>query len=246
MEDDGYKAVLYEATEDILSFPGAFDSSKWKRVCYIETTIPAGLPSLEELYRLYKLYNLEFFYKTWSDIGTEWEEDSYEQSLSVCMNALGSGATLAELQKCIDDRKLSTDKWNKARARREFFYRAGDIVLVEGECKDIVCAYIATGDIPATEQVYEAYKDFKQEPYWQKLYCLATGSNKCLEYQRKRDVTAGYDVVELGSKGHYVEVPVPYRLHPTPETLDRRAATNQAPVVLTQAQIDALNQPQED
>jgi hypothetical protein len=159
------------------------------------------------------------------------------------MTSLGAGATLAELQKCIDDNRLSTDKWNKARLRRDYFYRAGDIVLIEGECKDIVCTYVATQDIPATIEIYESFLEFKQEPYWRKLYCLATGQNKCLEYQRTRDVKAGYDVVQLGSKGHYVEVPVPYRVRPVPETLDRRAATNQEPVVLTQAQIDALTQP---
>lgn len=245
MEDDGHVATVYEATQNILSFPGAFDSSKWKKICYIETTIPAGLPSLEELYSRYSAYDLQFFYSEWGDVNTEWEEETYEQSLSFCMG-LGTYSTLAELEKCIDERKLSTNKWDRTRVRKEFFYRAGDVALVEGECKDIVCAYIAKQDIPATEQVYEEYRDFKLGVYWQKLYCLATGRNKCLEYQRKRDVHAGYDVVELGSKGHFVERPVPYRLRPTPETLDRRASVSDQPVVLTQEQIDALNQPQED
>ncbi len=242
MEDDGFTASVYEATENILSFPGAFDSTKWKKICYIETTVPAGLPSLEQLYSRYSLYNLEFFYKDWGDVDNQWDEDSHEQSVDFCLG-LNPSATLAELEKCIDDRKLSTDMWRKAKVRRDYFYRAGDIVLVEGECKDIVCAYIAKQDVPATEAVFAEYEDFKLGVYWQKLYCLATGRNKCLEYQRTKDVAAGYDVVQLGSKGHFVEKPVPYRVRPEPESLDRRASVVNQPVVLTQAQIDALNQP---
>ena len=245
LEDDGYTVSIYEALVPILSFPGAFDLAKWKKVCYIESTTPAGLPSVAELYERYSLYNLEFFYKEWDDVNVPWDEDLREQSVDFCLG-LNPTATFTQLEKCIDDRKLSTDMWRKAKVRKEFFYRAGDVVLIEGECKDIVCAYIAKQDMPASEALYAEYQDFKLGVYWQKLYCLATGQNKCLEYQRVRDVHAGYDVVELGSKGHFVEVPVPYRLRPTPETLDRRAMATGQPVVLTQAQIDALNQPQED
>lgn len=245
IEDDGYTVSVYEALEQILSFPGAFDRSKWRKICYVQTTIPIGLPSVDELYDRYDIYNLELFYKDWQDVNTQWDEDLHEQSLDYCL-AQHPNTTILELEKCVDDRKLSTDRWNKTRVRKQFFYRAGDIVLVEGECKDIVCAYIAEQDMPATDAIYNEYRDFKPGVYWQKLYCLATGRNKCLEYQRKRDVHAGYDVVELGSKGHFVERPVPYRLRPTPESLDRRATISDAPVVLTQAQIDALNQPQED
>jgi hypothetical protein len=53
-------------------------------------------------------------------------------------------------------------------------------------------------------------------------------------------------VVQIGSLGHYVEVPVPYRLKPTAPTLDKRAQHLSAPVVLTQEQIDALTQPTEE
>lgn len=142
-------------------------------------------------------------------------------------------------------RDSSSDVWKDARVRREFFYQRGDIVLVEGECADVICVWIAIQDMPATEEVYNQYVKFAPGSYWQKIYCVGTDRNKCLEYERKKEPALGYDVVQIGSLGHYVEVPVPYRLKPTTPDLNDRAQPLSAPIVLTQEQIDALTQPQE-
>lgn len=242
IEDDGYRVSLYEAKEDILAISKAFDYSKWEKICHVETTIPAGLPTIAELRRLYKLYKLKFFDGEWGEYKEDWDEPLLQQSITFCNQP---GRTIAQLEKCLAGQ--SSDRWKQARVRRQFFYRAGDIVLVEGECGDALCVYIATQDIPATEVVFAAYEKFYQyNPSWQKIYCVPTYINRCLEYQRRKEPALGYDIVQIGSEGHFVELPVAYRLHPPITPLNEIVEDTVSPVVLTQAQIDALNQPQEE
>ena len=106
--------------------------------------------------------------------------------------------------------------------------------------------------MPATDAIYEKYRDFLNSPwedYFQRLYCLQTGRNKCLEPQRKRDLP-NYQLVEIGSLGHYVEQPIPYYdlegnyicEKDNIEILNERAEINE-PKVLTQAEIDRLDSP---
>ncbi len=46
IEDDGYVIALYRANQNISQANKAFDPTKWDKVCYVETTEPAGLPSI--------------------------------------------------------------------------------------------------------------------------------------------------------------------------------------------------------
>lgn len=238
IEDDGYSIGLYQANQDILSLPGPFDYSKWDKICNVKTTIPIGLPTIQELEERYKEYKLEYFFDEWDEIDSPWSQGSYEQSLSFCQS---QGGTLADFEKCMKD--SSSDKWKEARVRKEFFYRKGDTVLVYGECYDVVCVWTAIVDMPADEATYQEYSIFKPGPYWQKIYCVNLEGNKCLEYQRKKEPELGYDVVQIGSLGHYVEVPVPYKLKPKTKTLQEMSEIKSPPVTLTQEQIDSLNQP---
>jgi len=216
IEDNGYTISLHKAKNDIPTIPGAFDSSKWNRICYVETTKPAGVLSVEELLALYEFYELKLYDTEWGRYDGTWDQ-----------------GTLS--------------RWDSARIRRDFFYRAGDIVLVGGQCEDVICVYIAKQDIPATDEAFEAQAVFNpRDPLWQRIYCVPTSRNKCLEYQRRKEPELGYDVVEIGSKGHFVEMPVPYRLRPNAPTLDEVVELRVPPRVLTQDEIDALNQPQEE
>jgi hypothetical protein len=239
VEEDGHRISLYEANEDIEAASRAFDRSKWTRICYIDTTIPAGIPTIEELRERYKRYSLKLMDQEWGSYDAEWDSGLFQQSLSVCYSP---ELTATELEKCLRDN--SSDKWKEARVRRQFFYREGDEVLVDGECGDAVCLYIAKQDIPATQETLESKSNFDHsDPAWQRVYCVPTGVNRCLEYQREKDPALGYDVVQIGSKGHFVEVPVPYRLKPPTPSLDERAELELPPRVLTQAEINALPQP---
>lgn len=242
IEDDGYRVSLYEANEDIVAISKAFDSSKWTKICHVDTTEPANVPSISELRARYKPYGLELFNKRWEEYNANWSANLSDQSLTYCASL---NLTIAELEKCLKNR--SSDDWRQARIRRQFFYKDGDLVLVEGECGDALCVYIATQDIPATEEILASQAIFDpRSPLWQRIYCVPTGRNKCLEYQRKKEPELGYDVVEIGSEGHFVEMPVPYRLRPTTASLDERAEIQTPPRVLTQAEINALSQPQEE
>jgi len=230
IENDGYEVSLYEAITDIPSLPGIFDHYKWNKKCSVKTVKPVGLPTLEELYSRYKEYALEVYNSEWGNIEIGWSQPT---------SAL----------------------WKNAQSKRNNFYLNGDITLVEQECGDIVCTYIAIRDIPVNDFVIEEYvgKKFSQSiylskedkdlgvltPVWEKLYCVQTQRNKCLEYQRKKEPELGYDLLEIGSRGHFVEVPVPYRLRPPESTLNSKAETKEPPKVLTQEEIDSLPEPKE-
>lgn len=179
-EQDGYELSLYEATTEILTFPAALDQSKWEKICSIKTSIPVGLPSVEELYALYSKY------------------------------------------------------------KKDFLYRAGDIFLVIGDCEDTVCVYTVNEDVPATEEIYNEYSVFKPSLFWSKLYCVSTGGNKCLNPQRNRELVNQYELVEIGSKGHYVERPLPYSLQPELKTLNESTQAS-SPAILNPREIEVLD-----
>lgn len=242
IEDYGHRVSLYESSEDIVSVSKAFDPSKWTKICHVRTTKQVGLPTPEELRARYKPYRLEVFDTRWGEYTEEWSAALLQQSLTYCASVT---STISELNKCVSNR--SSDEWGEARIRRQFFYRDGDIVLVDGECDDALCVYIATQDIPVSDEFLSDNEVFDpNSDLWQLIYCVPTGRNKCLEYQRRRRPEAGYDVTEIGSLGHFVEVPVPYRLRPSAQTLDQSAEVRLPPRVLSQAEIDALTQPQEE
>ena len=83
-------------------------------------------------------------------------------------------------------------------------------------------------------------------PFWAKIYCVKTGVNKCLELTSEKGLS-NYQFVEIGSKGNFVEQPLPfYNLEGNnfcgdpQETLNEKA-NKQARRVLTQQEIDALD-----
>ena len=253
IEDDGYKISLYEAQELVASISGPFDKTKWKKICHVITSIPAGIPTPHEIKERYQPYELDFFLEEWEEYNATWDEDFYQQSFDQCRS---NNSLLADVEKCLKEKNgpygQSNDQWEQARIRKDFFYTVGDYAWIEGECKDTVCLYICIKDIPATESIFNELRQFKigakdGTVYWERVYCVNTGMNKCLEPQRERDLP-NYQLVELGSLGHYVEQPIPFfdlegkKLCNDFDLLnDVVEATD--PKVLTQEDIDALDQP---
>jgi hypothetical protein len=187
IEDDGYKISLYEANQDIDSAVGIFEESKWDRVCQIELSKPFTLPTPEELNELYSFYSLEFFLTKWGDFSNNWSFNLENDS---------------------------SDQWGDAKIRKDFFYSRGEYILVEGYCKDTLCLFLAHTDMPATDENYEIYKNFLDSPwenYFQKVYCVKTKINKCLEREKTRDLP-NYKEIKIGSQGSgdYLEKPLPY------------------------------------
>lgn len=238
VEEDGYIISLYEAKDNVLSISGAFDYSKWKKICEVRTSIPAGLPSPGEILERFEEYKLDRFVTSWGEMTLKFSENAYEKTLSDCLN---DDLNLVDFQKCINSN--SSDQWNNVRNKKDFFYRKGDRFYVQGECGDTLCIYFVKNDIPVTEEFYSEFKVFKESQFWEKIYCVSTGRNKCLEYTRRKEPELGYDVIELGSNNHFVEMPVPYRLKPPQKTLDSMAEIKQNPIILSQEEIDNLNQP---
>ena len=366
IEDDGYRVCLYEAQELVAAISGPFDETKWAKICCIITSVPAGLPTPEEIKERYEPYELDFFLDEWGEYSATWDEDFYQQSFDDCRS---TNSILADVEKCLKEKTgpygQSNDQWKQARIRKEFFYRVGDYVWIEGECKDTVCLYICIQDIPATEVIFNELRQFKprlkrssevtnyavtvqaagggnryfidgsQQPtlnlregqtyrfrqddssnanhpirfsttpngthgggveytkgvtkvgtagtngayteitvpegaptlyyycvnhslmggttntlglvFWERVYCVNTGMNKCLEPQRERDLP-NYQLVELGSMGHYVEQPIPFfdlegnKLCNDFDLLND-VVEEAAPKTLTQEEIDALDQP---
>lgn len=261
IEDDGYRVCLYEAQQLVAAISGPFDKTKWKQICCITTSIPAGLPTSEEIKERYKPFELDFFLEEWGEYNATWDEDFYQQSFDQCRN---TNSVLADVEKCMKEKTgpygQSNDQWKQARIRRPYFYQVGDYAWFEGECKDTVCLYINIKDIPATEENYNKHKGFPKfltekdsqgndirVYYWERVYCVNTNMNKCLEPQRERDLP-NYQLVELGSLGHYVEQPIPFfdlegnRLCNDFDLLND-VVEEAAPRTLTQEDIDALDQP---
>jgi hypothetical protein len=239
IEEDGYKVSLYEANQNIFAMSWAFDYSKWTKICQVETTIPVGIPSITELLDRFKLYNLELFDKNWGEYNVEWQEPLKQTSQANC---LAQGLSFANFEKCV--RNLSTDEWSEARVRRDFFYREGDMFITYGPCEDTLCLYIVTQDLPGTLENLEKYKKFiPRTNFWQKFYCVDTDRNKCLEYQRRKEPIEGYEVVEIGSQGHYVEAPISYKIKSKEdlETLDLRSEVKINPTTLSDREIFDLD-----
>lgn len=248
IEDDGYELSLYEAIEDIPSITGPFKPSKWNKVCSVKTTIPVGLPTVEELLERYEFFALDMFLEEWGNFNSNWKEALYDSIVQQCRS---TASTLEELEKCIKttSEKSSDDRWEYAKLKKENFYEIGDYVLVEGPCGDSLCLYICIENIPTTERNFELHKVFSPVTdgvkYWDKIYCVNTGKNKCLEPQRKRDLP-NYQLVQLGSQGHYVEQPIPFydlegkKLCGCEFKTLNEAVEYTPPRVLTQEEIDAL------
>lgn len=234
IEEDGHKLTLYEASEDILTISGAFDPSKWVEICHVETSIPAGIPSIDFLLSRFESYGvLNRHYTQWGKYSASWSENLRDQSIA----SAPEGLSIAELAAWIEQE--SSDRWSDAHVLRDFLYRKGDIVLVLGECEDALCLYVANQDIPVTDEILEEYKTFKPGIYWDRMYCVNTGKNRCLGPRRTKTPEDAYELVQLGSQGDYAEVPIPFYLKPKRPTLDEIVSRSNT-IMPTQCEIDRL------
>jgi hypothetical protein len=276
IEDDGYKLCLYKANQNILAIAGPLDKTKWDQVCCVELSEPFGLPTLEELEEVCDHFELNYFLDEWEEYKENWSENLFETALSSCnTDGLSTDEFLKRLEGARQDicgvvgdsdekvcmSEKGSDRWKEARVAKTNFYIKGDCVLAKGDCEDTVCVFLAHRDMPVADPTgtlsrrewFDKYRNFLKSPwqdYFQKLYCIQTGKNKCLEPQRKRDLP-NYQLVEIGSLGHYVEQPIPYhrlegRYVCERENLETLNEVTEAvaPKVLSQAEIDALDPPE--
>ena len=228
IEDDGYIISLYEANEDILALSPPLDRTKWTKICSVEVSEPAQLPTVDELVERYDPYFLKLYLEDWGEASSSWNKDLSSPS---------------------------DDSWNNYKEKREYYYVPGDFVILESECSDAFCLWINIKEIPTSDYYTNAHAEFPyfdpvkdengiEHLYWDKLYCVNSGKNKCLGPQRKRDLP-NYQLVEIGSQGHYVEQPIPFydlegnKLCNNYETLND-AATLRPRTILTDDEISNL------
>ena len=223
IEDDGYEMAIYQANEDIPAPTGPLDRTKWTKVCSIQLPEPAKLPSIEELIATYEFYHLKEYLEEWGEAESTWNQDLTPRD---------------------------SDEWDDYKIRRDFFYKVGDFALVEAECSDAFCLWINIRNIPVTDENLIKFAKFSSIVdgirYWEKIYCVNSGLNKCLGPQSDRNLD-NYQFVQIGSKGHYVEQPIPnYKLKgkyicdkDNFETLGE-AAQIRTQRVLTQDEINSL------
>ena len=230
IEDDGYVLGVYEANKNTTST--SFDPDDWDKICEVRSSTPVGVQSLETLKSLYKQYSLDQYKTSWGESDSSWDLALSELSAELCSTDFSS---VKDFENCIG--KSNSDRWKSYRIKKDYFYRAEDIVLVEGECGDSFCLWLATQDMPATDEVYAEYKNFKSGIYWSKIYCVNSGYNKCLEYKRIKEPELAYDVVQIGSMGHYVEAPRPYSIGYDKPLLNSSAEIKPPPATLSVEQI---------
>ena len=223
IEDDGYEMAIYQANEDIPAPTGPLDRTKWTKVCSIQLPEPVKLPSIEELIATYEFYHLKEYLEEWGEAESTWNQDLTPRD---------------------------SDEWDDYKIRRDFFYKVGDFALVEAECSDAFCLWINIRNIPVTDENLIKFAKFSSIVdgirYWEKIYCVNSGLNKCLGPQSDRNLD-NYQFVQIGSKGHYVEQPIPnYKLKgkyicdkDNFETLGE-AAQIRTQRVLTQDEINSL------
>ena len=223
IEDDGYEISLYDANENIPAPAGPLDRTKWTKVCSIQSPEPVKLPSIEELIATYQFYHLKEYLEDWGEAESTWNQDLTPRN---------------------------SDEWDDYKIRRDFFYKVGDFALVEAECSDAFCLWINIRNIPVTDENLVKFAKFSPIVdgirYWEKIYCVNSGQNKCLGPQSDRNLD-NYQFVQIGSEGHYVEQPIPnYKLkgnyicdQDNFETLGE-AAQIRTQRVLTQDEINAL------
>lgn len=108
------------------------------------------------------------------------------------------------------------EKWKKHTTLKEYIYKQGDTFLTLSQCEETVCLYIVLEDVLRSEYTRFSTGDDR----WQRITCMGTGFNKCMSYNRKKQPFDLYKVVQIGSKGDYVEVPVRYK--PSPPIYETR------------------------
>lgn len=169
IEDDGYRVVLYEALSDVPSPPGAFDSTLWVEVCRVVVSEPVGLPTYQYLVDNFKYYNPSLTTTAWSEFDSTWSTDLTSPD---------------------------SDQWDGAQIVKDYFYRAGDIVLYDTNCSDYTCVYVAVTDMPATPELVTPGPP--SSVYWQKQYCLKNGKpSTCVK--REKCIGTNRRLVSLSS-----------------------------------------------
>lgn len=150
---DGYTLIVYEASENTPSPPGAFDLELWTEVCRVDTPEPLGLPTYQELISLYGYYEPRKYLTEWGNFESSWNND-----------LVGS----------------NSDKWNSAKVEKDFFYVTGDTVLYDSVCGNFTCAYIAVSNMPFDSSL--VVPGPPSTLYWRKLYCIENGKpDKCVK-----------------------------------------------------------------
>ena len=104
--------------------------------------------------------------------------------------------------------------------------------------------YTTTGAVPISSAPKTI--NIVQVQFWEKIYCVNSGQNKCLGPQSDRNLE-NYQFVQIGSKGHYVEQPIPnYKLKGNylcdkDNFVDLNEAAELRPrAILTQDEINSL------
>ena len=104
--------------------------------------------------------------------------------------------------------------------------------------------YTTTGAVPISSTPKTI--NIVQVQFWEKIYCVNSGQNKCLGPQSKRNLE-NYQFVQIGSEGHYVEQPIPnYKLKGNylcdkDNFVDLNEAAELRPrAILTQDEINSL------
>ena len=106
---------------------------------------------------------------------------------------------------------LSDYNWSSPSYKKQLFYMAGDKFRTLGPCEETMCVYLVTKDIEVTDDRIKTHATFVSDSeHWVKILCIETGFNSCLGYQRKNHPADLYEVVNMGSDCHSVEVPIDY------------------------------------
>ena len=91
--------------------------------------------------------------------------------------------------------------WSSPSMQKQYLYAEGDVYYELSECGNVICLYVVTENVPLSGSVRDKSVC---------LHCADTGFQKCEGYKRRKNPQAFYEVVEIGSRGNYVELPVPF------------------------------------
>jgi hypothetical protein len=117
-------------------------------------------------------------------------------------------------------------------------YSPGDRVLVNEPNGYELSLYEAIEEISTPPEILDPSK-------WEKICSIkttlpiSTGEGELFSPQKTKLPQEAYELVEIGSKGHYVEKPIPYKLSPPKDTLDETAQKT-PPKILSGREIEVL------
>jgi hypothetical protein len=154
IEDEGYVVTVYECVTDTPAPSGAFDPTFWSEICRITSSVPLSPFTYTELLSKYKYYDTSPYITKWGDFTSGWEDDLTDPN---------------------------SDVWNDAKILKEFYYRAGDVVLYDTACGTETCVYVALTDISTNAVTLEPNSP-PSNTYWQRQYCVGNGKpDECVK-----------------------------------------------------------------